>query len=95
MAVASALGEKLPLFVILKYKNPRFFKGIRNTSCRYRLQKKSWMDLVIFEEWVRERDKRFQKEGRKIFLVIDNCPAHCQGKGISNVRIEFLPPNHI
>ena len=44
------------------------------------------MDLVIFEEWVREMDKRFQKEG---------CLAHCQMNGLSNVRIEFLPPNTI
>ena len=69
MAAASALGERHPMFVIGKYKNPQFFKGIWNTSCRYRSQKKAWMDLVIFKEWVREMDKRFQKEVRKICLV--------------------------
>ena len=93
MAAASAMGEKLPMFVIGKYEKPRCFKGIRNTPCRYRSQKKAWMDLVLFEEWVREMDKHFQKEDRKICLIIDNCPAHCQMSGLSNIRIEFLQPN--
>ena len=44
MAAASAVGEKLPMFVIWKSKNPRCFK-----KCEYKSQKKSWMNSEIFE----------------------------------------------
>ena len=41
MAAANALGEKLPMFVIGKSKNPRCFKNVKKVPCRYRAQKKS------------------------------------------------------
>ena len=93
MAAANALGEKLPMFVIGKSKNPHGFKNVKKVPCRYRAQKKSWMDMDLFEEWVRETDKEFQKKERKICLIIDNCPAHIDVPGLSNIRLVFLPPN--
>ena len=68
-------GDKLPMFVIGKSKAPRCFKNVTSLPCRYRSQKKSWMDSTLFEEWVRELDVKFQKENRKIALIIDNCFA--------------------
>ena len=53
MAAASATGEKLPMFVIGKAKNPRCFKNIKQLPCRYRNQKKSWMTGVLFGEWLK------------------------------------------
>ena len=72
LTAANAVGEKLPLFVIDKSKKPRCFKHIKHLPCRYRSQKKSWMDSILFDEWVREVDRRFTKEGRKIILLVDN-----------------------
>ena len=46
LAVANATGEKLPMFVIGKAKNPRCLKNIQTLQCRYQSQKKSWMDSV-------------------------------------------------
>ena len=40
-AAASAVGEKLPMFVIGKSKKPRCINGIRSLTCRYRHQKKA------------------------------------------------------
>ena len=71
-----AAGEKLPMFVIGKSKTPRCFKHIKILPCKYKSQKKSWMDSQIFEEWVRKLDQTFRMDGRKIALLIDNCPAH-------------------
>ena len=51
------------------------------------------MDSTLFEEWVRELDVKFQKENRKIALIIDNCPAHPTIADLSNVKLIFLPPN--
>ena len=53
------------------------------------------MASTLFEEWVRELDVKFQKENRKIALIIDNCPAHPTIADLSNVKLIFLPPNTI
>ena len=70
MAAANAMGDKLPMFVIGKAKNPRCFKNGKFLPCRYRNQRKSWMDGKLFEEWLRELDKKFAFEGRNIAFVI-------------------------
>ena len=74
LAAASAAGEKLPMFVIGKSQKSRCFSGVQNLPCRYRAQKKSWMDSQLFEEWVREQDWKFEREGRKVALAVNNCP---------------------
>ena len=97
LAAANSVGDKLPMFVIGKSKAPRGFKNVTSLQCRYRSQEKSWMDSTLFEEWVRELFQnsfvKFQKENRKIALVIDNCPAHSTIADLSNVKLIFLPPN--
>ena len=51
------------------------------------------MCSTLFEEWVRELDVKFQKEVRKIALIIDNCPAHPTIADLSNAKLIFLPAN--
>ena len=34
------------------------------------------MDSVLFAEWVRDVNEKFQAERRKVALIIDNSPAH-------------------
>ena len=60
---------------------------------RYRSEKKSWMDSILFEEWIREVDRRFNKEGQKIVLLVDNCPAHPSIDNLVSTELIFLPPN--
>lgn len=93
MAAANAVGEKLPMFVIGKSTRPRCFAGVKNLPCRHRSQKKSWMDSALFEEWVRELDRKFVREGRKIALIVDNCPAHPHIEGLDTIQLVLLPPN--
>ena len=81
------------MFVIGKSKTPRRFKHIKNLPCKYKSQKKSWMDSQIFEEWLRKLDRTFRMEGRKIPLLIDNSPAHPSVSDLTNVHLVFLPPN--
>ena len=64
------------MFVIGKSVKPRCFKENKKKPCRYPAQKKSWMTSDLFEEWVRELDHKFQREDRKIALIVDSCPAH-------------------
>ena len=93
MAAGNATGEKLPMFVIGKPKIPRCFKHIKNLPCKYKSQKRSRMDSQIFEEWVRKLDRTFGIEGRKIALLIDNCPAYPSVFDLKKVQLVFLPPN--
>ena len=93
MAAASATGEKLPMFVIWKSKNPRYIKNVRHLPCEYESQKKSWMNSEIFEEWARKLDRKFRADDRKIALIIDNCPAHLSISNLTIVQIIFLSPN--
>ena len=93
MAAANATGEKRPMFVIGKSKTPRCLKHIKNLPCKYNSQKKSWMNSQIFEEWVRKLDGTFRMEGRKIALLIENCPAHPSVSDLINVQLFFLAPN--
>ena len=81
------------MFVIRKPNKLRCFKGIKSTPCRYRTQKKSWMDSELFGEWAREQDKKFALEGRKVTLVINNCIAHLNIENLKSITIYILPPN--
>jgi len=51
------------------------------------------MDSALFEEWVRELDRKFVREGRKIAHIVDNCPAHPHIEGLDTIQLVFLPPN--
>ena len=93
LAASNALGQKLPIFIIGKANKPRCLKNLKHLPCRYRGQKKSWMDSDLFEEWVREQDKKFVCEDRKILLIVDNCPAHSQIGGLKAIEMCFLPPD--
>ena len=51
------------------------------------------MDSILFEEWVREVDRRFTKEGRKIVLLVDTCPANPFIDNLVYTELMFLPPS--
>ncbi|XP_004209703.2 tigger transposable element-derived protein 4-like [Hydra vulgaris] len=93
LASANALGKKLSMFVIGKAKSPRFFKNVKHLPCRYRSQKKSWMDGTLFEERVSETDRQLTKERLKIVLLVDNCPAHPIIDNLESIELIFLPSN--
>ena len=93
MAAANTRGNKLLMFVIGKAKNPRCFKTVKFLPCRYKNQRKSWMDGKLFKEWLRELDRKFAFEGRYVPFVIDNCPAHPHSDNLKTVKLYFLPPN--
>ena len=93
LAAGNDLGQKLSMFIIGKANKPRCFKNLKHLPYRYRGQKKSWMDSDLFEEWVREQDRKFECENRKILLIVDNCPAHPQIGSLKAIEMCFLPPN--
>ena len=90
MAAGNVNGERLAMIVIGKSKTPRCFKGMENVPCRY---PKSWISYELFEEWVKEIDRNFGAQKRKIALIIDNCPAHPDVPALDWMEPIFLPPN--
>ena len=87
-------SEKIPLWIIGKYAKPRCFKNINMNSldCEYRANKQVWMIGLLIEEYVRWMDD--QMHGRKILLVVDNCPAHSKNiTELQNIELFFLPLN--
>ena len=93
LAVANPVRGTLSMFVIGKAKRPRRFKNMKFSPCRYRNQHKRWTDGVSFQKWVRQKEKKFVSEGKKVALVIDNCPAHPQTENLISIKLLFLPPN--
>ena len=55
---------------------------------------KSWLDSILFGEWV-QVDRRFMKEGRKIVLLVDNCPAHPSFNNLLSIELIFLPRHYL
>ena len=51
------------------------------------------MDSVLFGEWVRDVNKKFQAEGRKVALTIDNFLLHPIIDNLLRVRLVILPSN--
>ncbi|XP_065645821.1 tigger transposable element-derived protein 4-like [Hydra vulgaris] len=93
IAAGSATGEKLPMFVIGKSKNPRCFKHNKQLPCTYKNQLKSWMTGDLFTEWVMKLDSFFRAQDRKVALLVNKCSAHPHIEGLSNINLIFFPPN--
>ena len=89
---ASAIGEKLPLLVIGKSKQPRCFRNA-NIPLKYTSNKKAWMTAEIFTSYIREVDRRMMRENRKIAILLDNCSAHPVITDLTSCTLYFLPPN--
>ena len=94
LTAPNAVGDKLPMFVTGKTKKPKVLQEGEVLPCRYRNQRKSWMDGVLFEKWDREMDKKFISDGRKVALMIGHCPAFPQNWELKIDQFVFLPIKH-
>ena len=50
------------------------------------------MDGVLFKEWVKDLNKKFESKKRRVALIIGNCPAHPVIDNLSRIKLVFLPP---
>ena len=78
---------------IQKAAQPRCFKGIKSFPVDYLSNSKAWMTSAIWNGWIKDFDRKMRLSGRKVLLVIDNCPAHPTVSGLSNVEVVYLPPS--
>ena len=89
--------EKLRPLFIHKYENPRALKNINKNSLpvNYYWNKKSWMQVSIWNDYLKKLDSRMRVQNRHILLLIDNAPTHAlyENTNLTNIVIEHLPPN--
>ncbi|XP_063378625.1 tigger transposable element-derived protein 4-like [Cydia fagiglandana] len=94
LACANSDGsEKLRLLIIGSEKNPRCLKNVRSLPVTYDVQSHAWMTGRRFADWLKTLDNHFHMLGRKIILFIDDCPAHPKDVELTNIKLEFIPPN--
>ncbi|XP_050038273.1 tigger transposable element-derived protein 6-like [Dermacentor andersoni] len=51
------------------------------------------MTRELFSEWLLTVNEKMRKEGQNILMIVDNCLAHIVNIRLTNVRLEYLPPN--
>jgi hypothetical protein len=89
--------EKLRPLFIHKYENPRALKNINKNSLpvNYYWNKKSWMQVSIWNDYLKKLDSHMRVQNRNILLLIDNAPTHAlyENTNLTNIVIEHLPPN--
>lgn len=85
--------EKLKPLMIGKSKKPRCFSGIKSFPLDYEANRKAWMTSDLFENWLKNLNKKMKNDKRKIVLFIDNCTGHSRIPKMENVKVEFLLPN--
>lgn len=88
--------HKYPLIVIGKYNSPRCFKNVHSLPVHYYANTKAWMTTDIFNDILIRMDNEFDSEGRRVLLLIDNCPSHKlkPTTTLKAIRIEFFPANY-
>jgi len=92
-------SNKLPLWVIGKYKSPRCLKNVNLGSLGYTYSSnaKAWMTQIIFLEWLNAFD--LHVANCKVLLVLNNYSAHVPLEELPariklrNTRVLYLPPN--
>ncbi|GFW17195.1 tigger transposable element-derived protein 6 [Trichonephila clavipes] len=86
-------SEKITPLVIGKSAKPQCFKGINSFPTKYHSNKKAWMTTELFNEWLVSLNSDMKREKRHILLFLDNCTVHNNAPPLSNVKLQFFPPN--
>ncbi|KAL6498450.1 hypothetical protein OROHE_026718 [Orobanche hederae] len=88
-------SDKVPLWIIGKFLNPRCLKNVNRSTlnCTYRANSNGWMTSLFFVEWLKWFASRLD---RNVLLLLDNCTTHGEKEHLPplhHTNIMFLPPN--
>jgi len=90
-------SEKLKPLFIHTYQNPRALKDKKKEELPvdYYWNSTAWMQVSIWNEYLKKLNVQMQSQNRKILLLVDNAPVHIinEDNNLTNVTIYFLPPN--
>jgi hypothetical protein len=51
------------------------------------------MNVKLFSEWLSDLNVSMAKQKRKIILFLDNAPCHPVDVDLSNIKLQYFPPN--
>jgi len=89
--------KKLPPLFIHHYENPRalFGKKKENLPVQYYWNKTAWMQVSIWNDFLKKLNIQMYRENRKILLLVDNAPTHAINNPelLTHIKVHFLPPN--
>ena len=97
-AVNSSGSDRVPVWIIGKYKSPRALKNVNVSTMggEWRWNSKAWMNTAIMCEWLQAFYTRIGRT-REILLTMDNFSAHISALELTppppNIRIAWLPKN--
>lgn len=67
-------------YTIHNYENPQCFKpkigNYRNLPVHYYWNRKAWMQVSIWYDFLRDFENDMRLQGRKVILLSDNAPTH-------------------
>lgn len=86
-------SDKLEPVVIGRFSKPRCFSNVKKIPLPYYANRRSWMTSTIYESWLRKLDTKLCSQGRKIAMIVDNCPAHPEIADLQAIEVIKLPPN--
>lgn len=90
--VCNSTGSYKRIFVIGKPNKPRCFKN-KSVPVTYFANKNSWMTVAIWNEILSLLDNEMIKLNKHIVLFVDNASCHKTIIELSNIEIQYLPPN--
>lgn len=89
--------EKLIPLLIHKHKTPRPLRGIdkKTLPVNYYWNSKAWMQVSVWNDYLKNLDKIMKAKKRNIILLVDNAPTHSltEDLQLTNVRVHHFPPN--
>ena len=85
-------SDKIDPLVIGKSARPRCFRTAGRVPLPYESNSTAWMTGMIWQQWVKSFNRRMIQQNKKVLLFVDNCPGHPMMTGLSNVTIQYLPP---
>ena len=90
----NAVGNKVPLSYIGKFKKPRCFTNNPH-PVEYFHQQNAWCDKVVIEQWFHRVFIPFIRTftNEPVLLIMDNFGAHNVIDDLGQIRIASLPPN--
>ncbi|KAG9224060.1 hypothetical protein CCMSSC00406_0010193 [Pleurotus cornucopiae] len=95
LTVNASGSEKHTPLVIGQAAKPRAFQKKMGAQLGfyYRHNAKAWMVTTIYQEWIKEWDKRLWREGRQVLLLQDNFSAHNPPDDLTNICVENFAAN--
>ena len=88
MAVSNALGEKNVRCLWLENL------PVPDASSTFVISFAD-IDLKRKHRWMgHEVDCKFEMQGRKVVMIVNNCPAYPEVSGLKTINLQFLPPNN-